>query len=718
MPTSAVLPDQADLQEPLLPGHYALRARLGAGGFGEVYEAWDSKLCRSVAIKCIKRAHGGAAAPDLLREARMGASLRHAAFVQVHAIEDMGATQSIVMELVRGRTLREALQPGAIDLPTALDWMRQTAEAMQDAHASGLVHGDLKPSNLMIEPTGKVRVLDFGLALHVDVLATISLPAATLQGTIAYMAPERLMGAPPSAQADVYALGVVLYEMVCGTRPFADLGGLGLAAAQLQSASYSWSYPDTLPPALIGLIRAMTAREPAQRLAGMPAVLAHLQQVARPGTAAPLALRRWRPGRIVRRAGWIGVGVLAVALLGAGAWQAIPWVQALAPSPYSQAHEMDQGLAALMVFDRPGSLDAAEGHFRRILAHSPDHAAAAAGMAMVYIDRYLSDRRDETWLQKAQASAQQARQRDDQLALGHAATGWVLDSQGHPGAALAEHAQALRLDPANFFAWFGRVAALRHAHRYDETRTALAEAMARYPSERVFTDEAGVLAYDQADYPGAERAFRRSIALQPDAVISYANLNAALLRQNRDDEALRVLQQGLQVRPSARLYTNLGNALFLRQDYAGAAAAFDNAVSPTRGNPSDYVNWANLGDTLNWIPGREAQARAAYDRARTLLAPLLQRAPNDVLLVSRMALYAARSGAAAEARALAQHALRLAPDNADVQFRAALAYELLGERGAALAAVGNARRLGYPAKFIEAEPDLVALRRDQHYRPD
>jgi tetratricopeptide (TPR) repeat protein len=303
-------------------------------------------------------------------------------------------------------------------------------------------------------------------------------------------------------------------------------------------------------------------------------------------------------------------------------------------------------------------------------------------------------------------------------ALSHIARGWVLDSQGKRDEALLAHAQGLRLDPTNFFALYGQAATLRRMHRYDEARTKLAEAMARFPRERVFTDELGSVEYEQADYPAAERTFRRSIALQPDAVTAYSNLNAALLRQNRDDEALQVLQQGLQIRPSARLYTNLGNALFLRQDYVGAAAAFENAVSPTRGAPGEYQLWANLADTLNWIPGRETQARAAYDKARELLAPRLARAPNDVLLVSRMGLYAARTGAAAEAARLLAHALTLAPNSADVQFRAGLAHELLGQRDAALVAINKARRLGYPVKFIDAEPDLVALRRDERYQPD
>ncbi|WP_288381438.1 serine/threonine-protein kinase [uncultured Massilia sp.] len=699
---------------PGLPGHYQVRGALGEGGFGQVYEAWDDKLRRPVAIKCIK--HGGGAGADLTREARAGASLRHAAFVKVHAIEDDGDTQSIVMELVPGRTLKQVIAAGPVARADALDWTRQIAEAMRDAHASGLVHGDLKPSNLMLEPGGAIRVLDFGLAHSVDVLATATVSSSALQGTIAYMAPERMMGAPLAAQADVYALGLILYELVTGARPFAALDGLALAAAQVQASSDGWHYPLDASPRLVALIRAMTARQPAQRLASMDEVLAQLAQLDAPAESVPPqapAPRIPLPARSRK----LLAGALAVAVLGAGGWIASPHLAALDRyvAPFSESAELRQGLEAVKLFDRPGSLDKAERHFRRILERAPDSASAAAGMAMMYAMRYQTDKSDETWLKRADASAQRAAQLNEQLALSHVARAMVLDMQGKREDALLAHAEALRLDPGNFFAWYGQGATLRRMHRYQEARTHLTAAIARFPQERVFTDELGSVEYEQANYAEAERLFRRSIALQPDAVIAYANLNAALLRQNRDDEALRVLQQGLQIRPSAKLYTNLGNALFLRQDYVGAAAAFENAVSPTRGAPAEYQLWANLADTLNWIPGREAQARAAYEKARELLAPRLARAPDDVLLVSRMGLYAARTGDATDAAVLLPRALALAPGSADVQFRTGLAHELLGQRDAAVAAINNARRLGYPVKFIDAEPDLVALRRDERY---
>ncbi|MFB9241763.1 protein kinase [Massilia antarctica] len=701
----------------VLAGHYELGARLGEGGYGEVFEAWDRTLQRSVAVKRIKKADGARSGDGPIREARIAASLRHAAFVKVHAIEDDGPSQSIVMELVPGKTVRQVLTESRIDLALALDWVGQVAEAMHDAHQSGLVHGDLKPSNLMVEPSGRVRILDFGLSLRDDALATRSLSLTEPMGTIAYMAPEQLQGVPADARSDVYALGIILYELVCGTRPYAGLAGLALAAAHLQSDSGSWPYPDSASAPMIALIRAMTARHPQQRLASMAEIRSRLRALAtRPG-ALPGAPWRWTvPGK---RWWWAGAALLACALA-FGGWQLAPRAVALLQraAPYSQALDMRSGLDALVLFDRPGKLDQAGAHFARILDHTPGNAAAVAGMSLVYALRYAGDGQDEVWLQKAAAGAQQALTLNDQLALSHIANGWALANLGHYERALTAFDQALHLDPADFFAWYGKAHMLRRAGRLPQALQTLALASARFPRERVFADELGAVHFENGAYRDAEQAFRRSLALQPDAVNAYSNLNAALVRQDRQDEALRVLQQGLQIRPSAKLYGNLGNALFLRGDYVGAAAAFENAVSPTRGAPGDYLNWANLADTLLWIPGREQQARQAYGKARTLLAPRLARAPDDATLASRMALYAARSGDSAGALALAAHALALAPKNAQIQFRIGLAYELLGHRQKALDAILSARRLGYPSTAVAAEPDLVALRRDPAYPQD
>jgi tetratricopeptide (TPR) repeat protein len=704
--------------DPMALMHYQIRSCLGEGGFGQVFEAWDSKLRRNVAIKRLKNAPDGPHADGLIKEAQLAASLQHAAFVKIYALEDDDDnSQSIVMELVRGQTLKQLLADAPPDQAKVLDIVRQIAEAMQEAHDADLIHGDLKPSNLMLEPSGAVRILDFGLAAQGDAEATTSLLQTDPQGTIAYMAPERLLGAPLRRQSDIYALGVILYELLTGARPFANLSGLALAAAHMQSSSDQWGYPADMDAALVSMIRTMTAKEPKLRLQGMEQVAGLLAQMAEP-MRGPTALPQAPPApRLGKRTRMVLLALFSCGLLGVGAWQFLPYVAQspmIAP-PFSEALEMKNGLAALRVFDRPGSLDSATKSFTRILEHNPQNAAAVAGMALAYSYRYQSDGRDEIWLQKADAAAQQAMTLNDQLALSHVAKAFVWLQQGKWEMGLDESERALGLEPMNFFAWSAKLGALRSLRRGDEARKYIELAMQRFPEERLFVDEMGRFLIEKRDLKNAEKVLRHSIVLQPDAVYSYAMLAELLKRQNRQDEALQVLQQGLQIRPNAMLYGNLGNVMFARGDYVAAAHAFEYAVSPGKGDPDDYLGWANLADALLWIPGRGVEAKNAYEKARQLLAPRLARRKSDFTLVSRMGLYAARTGNKAEAETLITQAVNLARSLPDVQFRAGLAYELLGDRDMALVTISKAKNLGYPIKLIEAEPDLVALRRDPGY---
>jgi serine/threonine-protein kinase len=709
-------------------GPYALRRCLGEGGDGQVYEAWDELLHRHVALKCLAIGGGQAGSERLIREARLAASLHHPAFVKIYGFEDDGRAQFIVMELVRGDTLRGAAADCTAEPSRALDIADQVAAAMAEAHAAGLVHGDLKPGNLMLEPGGAVRILDFGLARHIDPLATQTGVPEDPQGTIAYMAPERLAGRPPSAATDIYALGVVLYQLVNGERPYAALHGLALASAHMHTSSHQWQYPDRLDPGILQLILAMTARDPAARLPDMEAVRARIAQLrdAPFGLAAPAAadspiasasappppLRRGKRG--LKLAPLLGAGVLAAAAVTAVLVKPPAWLAPVAP--YSESASMQAGMEALRHVDRDGQVERALSSFDAILAHGPKHAAAAAGQSLAYSMRYSGDGRDEAWLMRAASAAALAVQADDQLALAHTAQSWVAALQGHGAAALAAADRALALDPSDTFALGAKINVLLRMQRRDEAAALIEQARTRWPKERAFTDLEGTLLYQRGDYAGAELAFRRSLALEPDAVLPYASLSAALQRQARGDEALAVLQQGLRVQPSGALYSNLGTVLYNRGDFTGAGAAFEHAVSAAKGAPNDYLKWANLADALRWIPGREQAAHDAYRRAMQLLDPILARAPDDPTFLSRMGLYAAHLGDEPRALEWTERGAAAAPDNPDVRFRAALANELSGRRSAALGHLARAIAFGYPFSSIESEPELVALRRDARYQ--
>jgi serine/threonine-protein kinase len=700
---------------------YRLGKLLGNGGFGDVHEAWDPALQRSVAIKRLKPDLVRDQPDNLLQEARLAASLRHPAFIQIYSLEDDGHSKSIVMELVGGKTLHQLLSTTKLSRDQILDIVCQLADAMAQAHAAGLIHGDLKPANLMIEPSGQLRIMDFGLARKIDPLATESGDGLQTQGTIAYLAPEILNGKHPSTLSDIYAVGVLMYEMMHGERPFAHLHGLALAAAQVQSSCSQWIFAPDADQDMVAFVRAMCTPDPSARIPTMQLVKEAAGTLRELGatTSRPPALPAATEAPPRLRGIWkkLAYGLIGGTLVTGGALY-ISTPENLAREwlpPVSDAARMSNGMAALRQFDRDGSLDIAIENFGSILEKQQNHAAAAAGIALAYALRYAGDRSDASWLQRADASAQAALALDDQLALAYAAKSFVRSQQGRDQEGLQLAKQALQLDPSNLFALNIRNGGLIYMQRYDEAERSIEIARAAHPKERLFIDQLGELRYRQGDYTGAERAFRQSIQIEPDAVYAYANLNAVLLRQGRDDEALQVLQQGLHVRPNGQLYSNLGTTLFSRGDYIGAAKAFEHAVSSSKGNSIAYLRWANLADTLRWIPGRERDSQQAYRKAVALIKPLLDRVPDDVTLISRMGLYSAKVGDKAMALLLSRKAVDITPNNSTIRFRAAVAYEIAGKRVEALAELTKAQQLGYPMKLIGTEPDLLALRSDPRF---
>ncbi|MDO8066365.1 serine/threonine-protein kinase [Janthinobacterium sp. SUN206] len=726
---------QTPPQDDTISGHYEVRRLLGEGGFGHVFEAWDAKLCRSVALKRLKPQADVLHPEKLINEARLAASLRHAAFVRIFAIEGQGTSQSIVMELVEGQTLGQFMHSGKADLQGALDIAYQIADAMDEAHAMDLVHGDLKPSNLMLEADGKVRILDFGLARHIDPQATQTTTLCDLQGTIAYMAPERLMGRLPDTRGDVYALGAMLYEMLAGQRHFAHLNGLALAAAHMQATEPWPDLPDSVPPAINALVRAMTAHDPAERPRTMRDVREAIgaQRGEPPTLATPLAdeipAKEEPPASVSirlplprkRTLKW-GAGVALLAVL--AGWQLpniLPAVKSFvtgekAPAPYSEMASMAAGMEALRMLDQDSSKTLAIEHFSAILKHNPEHAAANAGLSLAFTLRYIGGGRDETWLQRADIAAKQALVADDQLALAHVAQAWVLEYQGKRPQAMQEITAALNLEPNNLLGMYGKARLLIHAQKFDLAQEVLGKAITLYPRDRPFISILGKLHYNLGNYTEAEKLFRTAIQMDPHVANSYAQLSGTLDRLNRNDEALQVLQQGLQVHPDWELYTNLGNALFNRGDYLGAVQAFKNAVSETKGSPGNYLLWANLADAQRWVPGQIELSRDSYRRAITLIQVMLRHSPDDPKINSRLALYSAYAGSQDDALKHVTQAVQLAPTLPDIHFRAALTYELIGKRNEAMAALQQAIERGYPLNLIESAPDLLTLRRDARYQ--
>jgi non-specific serine/threonine protein kinase len=241
---------------PLTPasrlGPYEIVALLGAGGMGEVYRARDARLKRDIAIKVLPDAV--ASSPERLarfeREATTVAGLNHPNIVVLHSIEEAQGTRFLTMELVEGSSLEQSVTPGGLPIARVIELGIALADALAAAHEKGVIHRDLKPANVMLTKDGRVKVLDFGLAklaapdsdpdsTHEATRTTLTSAAGHVVGTVPYMAPEQVRGEAVDARTDLFALGVLLYELASGTRPFAGATPADISSAILRDAPES-----------------------------------------------------------------------------------------------------------------------------------------------------------------------------------------------------------------------------------------------------------------------------------------------------------------------------------------------------------------------------------------------------------------------------------------------------------------------------------------------
>ncbi len=262
-------------------GQYRIEAQIGSGTYGVVFRARDTTLERSVALKIFRP--GNALSRRMLDEARAAAALNHPNVCTVYAVDDSDGISMIVMEHVDGQPLKKRIEAGKLPLDETLSASRQIAQGMASAHAHQIVHGDLKPANIMVTPEGLVKIMDFGLA-HRDVAgastaetgswSTVS--SSGLSGTPDYMSPEQAHGEPATAQSDVFALGLAIYEMTTGQKA---IHGAGLLNVLWQIDTLDANqYAEGMPEPLATILRRSLATETSQRDITMAEIAAMLQR--------------------------------------------------------------------------------------------------------------------------------------------------------------------------------------------------------------------------------------------------------------------------------------------------------------------------------------------------------------------------------------------------------------------------------------------------------
>src|SRR5262249_34137094 len=255
-------------------GRFEIRRSLGAGGMGEIFECYDTELHRTVAIKVLASKHieDQTMKQRFLREARMASKLNHPNIATIFEIGEASGNPFIVMEYVEGQTLAARLLYGSMEVKDILDVGKQAAEALAEAHEGGIVHRDIKTSNIMLTAKGKVKVLDFGLAKPLPILDRGNSKArltesGVLLGTVSYMSPEQASGGDEvSHLSDIFSLGVVLYEITTGRLPFeGDTYFQTIEAIRKVVPSPIAKYRLDAPQGLIEIIDRMLQKTPADR---------------------------------------------------------------------------------------------------------------------------------------------------------------------------------------------------------------------------------------------------------------------------------------------------------------------------------------------------------------------------------------------------------------------------------------------------------------------
>jgi serine/threonine-protein kinase len=267
-------------------GPYRLEERLGAGGMGEVYRAWDDRLGRAVAVKLIRpeSSEDAEARERFRREARSAAALSHPAVVQIYDVVGWGNSEAIVMELVEGVPLSRRIAAGPLPVGLAVGLAGEIAEGLAAAHARGILHRDLKPENIRLTPEGHAKILDFGLARRADDPALTR--SNVLIGTFRSMSPEQARGLPLDPRSDLFSFGILLYEMLTGRSPFQG-------AATLDTLERICSARQTpvrelrpeVPEALSRLVDLLLEKDPALRPGSAREVAAALERLAGEGSS-------------------------------------------------------------------------------------------------------------------------------------------------------------------------------------------------------------------------------------------------------------------------------------------------------------------------------------------------------------------------------------------------------------------------------------------------
>lgn len=637
-------------------GRYRLLDRLGAGGMGEVWRAHDANLDREVAIKLL--APGAVAdattTERFRREALALSRLAHPGVATIFDFDAQDGTAYLVMELVSGGSLETRLAAGPLSIDEVVRVGAAIADAIAEAHQRGILHRDLKPANIVLTQGGQPKILDFGIArlMGTDGEAAKLTQTGMLIGSLPYMAPEQLTGDADDARTDIYALGVMLFEMTTGRRPFIKERPEALMFEIFGSAApTAHSLRPEVPPPLDRLIDACLAKDPARRPAAASAVAAALRSLGNSATSSVAALPVPDAIRSIAVLPLRNVsGDPTQEYFADGLTEAIisdlSRIKALRVISRTSAMQYKGSSKTLPEIARELNVDAVlEGsaHLVGARVRVSVQLIAARSDQTLWADRYDRQLDDVLALQSdvAETVAREVAVQLTPAEAGHLARRQVVHPEAHLEVLKARHSmfagtkdaldvalrharRALELDPTYATAWsaLADCQIVRVVRGMASPAEAGGEAFAAAERARELDPELaeawsslGFIASVSGDVAGSLALLQQAITLNPGLAFAHNMLSRSYSACGRIEEALAAATRSIELDPlSSLIRTVLGDALYYAREYQKSVFHYRMAIELDPRFDGAHTDMARSLEAL----GRFDEARAAYEEGRRL----------------------------------------------------------------------------------------------------
>ena len=378
------------------------------------------------------------------------------------------------------------------------------------------------------------------------------------------------------------------------------------------------------------------------------------------------------------------------------------------------SEELAAGFNNIEFYGHAGAIKNAQKRFTNILRQDSENAAAHAGLALAYIREFTALESDPALLKQARASALNALESNEHLALSHIAMGWSAEFQKEGDKALQYLERADLLDKDNPLILESRIRILGSKGDMTGAKKLTQDAIKLHPQNATFHHYVMRFSIMENNLTKAETYAKKAISLDPQNPWTYSAAAQTQHLQNKTTEAIKTIQSGLEIQESASLYNNLGTYLFFQGYYDLAASAYEKTLE-LDGNSHDPLFWANLGDAYRWVPGKKGLSQRNYNRAIQLWENRLEDNPDNLTLKTRLALYKAKQKTGGKPDALIKDVINSNDLQSVIYYRMLVTSELWGDRTHALNLLEKSINSGYPLNEIRNDPELKAMREDQAY---